>query len=126
MLNGISPPETFDVWELSRFAAVNFDIPHTCALGQFSSEITIQLLDEAITYASARGAKRLITVSPVGVERLLRRLGHHVHRAGPPMVIDGHPIFALWIEITPEVETGIAKDECLQRSSKFGLVKTVD
>jgi len=106
LLNGMVPPETSDVWELSRFAAVNFNEPHTSALGQFSSKVTIQLLNAAIAYAAARGAKRLITVSPLGVERLLHRLGHHAHRAGPPMIIDGHPIFACWIEIKPEIDTG--------------------
>jgi len=67
--------------------------------GQFSSSVAIELLQESITCATELGAKRIITVSPIGIERLLRRAGFHAHRAGPPMVIDGHPIFACWIEL---------------------------
>lgn len=101
LLNGLPVPCSPDVWELSRFAAVDFNQRSSSALAQFSSEITVNLLKESIAFAAAHGAKRLITVSPLGIERLLRRLGVHCHRAGPPMIIDGHPIFACWIEIDP-------------------------
>ena len=53
----------------------------------------------SVACAAERGAQRLITVSPVGIERLIRRLGFQAHRAGPPMIIDGHAIFACWIEV---------------------------
>lgn len=98
LLNGLPPPRTPDVWELSRFAAMDFDNQTTSAMGQFSSPIAVRLLQESIACAVAHGAKRLITVSPLGVERLLRKAGFHAHRAGPPMVIEGHAIFACWIE----------------------------
>lgn len=99
LMNGLPVPCSADVWELSRFAAVDFNQRSSSALAQFSSEITVNLLKESIAFAAANGAKRLITVSPLGIERLLRRLGVHCHRAAPPMIIDGHPIFACWIEI---------------------------
>ncbi|WP_323141180.1 acyl-homoserine-lactone synthase [Massilia phyllosphaerae] len=103
LLNGMPLPCSDEVWELSRFAAVDFNSPTaTSALSQFSSEIAVTLLRESIACAAAHGAKRLITVSPVGIERLLRRAGFHCHRAGPPMIIDGHPIFACWIEVEPQ------------------------
>jgi len=98
LLNGLLPPCSLDVWELSRFAAVDLN-GQAPMLGQFSSPVTIKLLQESIACAASYGAKRLITVSPIGVERLLRRAGFHAHRAGPPMVIGGHPIFACWIEL---------------------------
>jgi N-acyl-L-homoserine lactone synthetase len=98
LLNGLLPPNSPDVWELSRFAAVDLN-NQASTQGQFSSPVAIELLQESIACAAAHGAKRLITVSPIGVERLLRRAGFHAHRAGPPMIIDGHPIFACWIEI---------------------------
>ena len=41
----------------------------------------------------------MITVSPLGIERLLYRMGVHAHRAGPPILVDGKPVFACWIEI---------------------------
>ena len=103
LMNGLPVPSSPDIWELSRFAAVDFSNQSTSALSQFSSEITVNLLKESIRFAAANGARRLITVSPIGIERLLRRLGVHCHRAGPPMIIDGHPIFACWIEIDSPV-----------------------
>lgn len=109
LLNGLPPPCAPDIWELSRFAAVDFENNTSSALGQFSSPIAIELLQKSIAYASEHGAKRIITVSPIGVERLLRRAGFHAHRAGPPMIIDGHPIFACWIECEPKSEERIAK-----------------
>ena len=99
LMNGLPVPCSADVWELSRFATVDFNNPMTSPLSQFSSSIAAQLLHESIACAAAHGAKRLITVSPIGIERLLRRTGVHAHRAGPPMIINGHPIFACWIEI---------------------------
>jgi hypothetical protein len=53
-----------------------------------------------MTGSGERRPQRLITVLPVGIERLIRRLGLQAHRAGPPMIIDGHAIFACWIEFT--------------------------
>lgn len=101
LMNGLPIPCSSDVWELSRFASVDFNNRSMSALAQFSSGIAAQLLHESIACAAAHGAKRLITVSPIGIERLLRRTGVHAHRAGPPMIINGHPIFACWIEIDP-------------------------
>ncbi|MES2299298.1 MAG: acyl-homoserine-lactone synthase [Pseudomonadota bacterium] len=99
LLNGLPAPCSSDVWELSRFASVDFNQRSFSALSQFSSGVAAQLLHESIACAAAHGAKRLITVSPIGIERLLRRTGVRAHRAGPPMIINGHPIFACWIEI---------------------------
>lgn len=99
LMQGNPVPCSADVWELSRFASVDFNGGKTSALAQFSSGVAAQLLRESIAVAKAHGAKRLITVSPIGIERLLRHTGVHAHRAGPPMIINGHPIFACWIEV---------------------------
>ena len=99
LLNGMEPPRAPDVWELSRFSAVDLNGPLHVERHQFSSSTAVRLLEESLECAASFGAKRLITVSPLGVERLLHRAGFHAHRAGPPTVIDGHPFFACWIEI---------------------------
>lgn len=99
LLNGLPPPCSPDVWELSRFSAVDFIGNATTAIGRFSSEVGIRLLQESLACAAARGARRVITVSPIGVERLLRAAGFTAHRAGPPMIINGHPIFACVIDV---------------------------
>ncbi|MFC5608215.1 acyl-homoserine-lactone synthase [Variovorax soli] len=101
LMGGAEPPKDPLVWELSRFAAVDFTATGTGALGQFSSPVAVGLLEKAIEVAAAQGAQRLITVSPLGIERLLRREGFRAHRAAPPQIIDGHPIFACWIDVTP-------------------------
>jgi len=99
LLNGAVPPNSPEIWELSRFAAVDWQGNSPSALAQFSSPIAIKLLEEAIACAASRGAKQLITVSPLGVERLLQRAGFRAHRAGPPVITDGRPLFACWIEV---------------------------
>lgn len=97
LLNGLAPPVSPDVWELSRFAATDFNSQATSALGKMSSEAAIALMHASLACAAEQGAKRLIMVTNIGVERLLRRAGFQAHRAGPPMIIKGHPIFACWI-----------------------------
>jgi acyl homoserine lactone synthase len=104
LMNGLPVPCASEVWELSRFATMDFNNTTISPLSQFSSSIATRLLHESIACAAAHGAKRLITVSPVGIERLLRRTGVHAHRAGPPMIINGHPIFACWIEIESQLD----------------------
>lgn len=98
LLGGAQPPRSADVWEISRFAAVDFEqAGHP--MSQFSSPVTCQLVREVLRLAASHGVGRLITVSPVGVERLLRRMGCVAHRAAPPVVVGGQPLFACWIEV---------------------------
>lgn len=99
LLNGLPPPCSPDVWELSRFAAIDTTDSTPSPLSQFSSSVAVALLREAIACAAMRGATQLISVSPVGVERLLRRAGIRAHRAGPPMLTDGEAIIACWISV---------------------------
>jgi N-acyl-L-homoserine lactone synthetase len=99
LLSGMPVPCDPRIWELSRFAAVDFAATQGNALGQFSSPVAVALLEESLAIARRHGVERIITVSPLGVERLLRREGFRARRAGPPMIIGGHPIFACWIEV---------------------------
>lgn len=94
LLNGQVPPSSPEIWELSRFAAVDFSESTCSAFGQFSSAIAVGLLRKSIEVARCHGARQLITVSPLGIERLLRRAGFKAHRAGPPMMSGRHAIFA--------------------------------
>lgn len=98
LLNGQPAPCSPELWELSRFAAADLDRVRADQ-AQFSSPIAVGLLRAAIEAARDRGARRLITVSPLGVERLLRKAGFRAHRAGPPVVVDGHLLFACWIDL---------------------------
>jgi N-acyl-L-homoserine lactone synthetase len=58
-----------------------------------------ELLKAVCDTAFSHGAKRLITFSYVGVERIARNFGIHVHRVGPAQVIDGRHVVAFWIEL---------------------------
>jgi N-acyl-L-homoserine lactone synthetase len=99
LLNDAVLPNSPEIWELSRFAALDFNSLNQSPLRQMSSDIAIDLLQAAMDCASKHGAKRLITVSPLGIERLLRNAGFKAHRAGPPMRVDGHLLFASLIEV---------------------------
>jgi acyl homoserine lactone synthase len=97
LMGGLPPPRHEKIWELSRFAAASV-CPETAASFD-RAQNTRQLLAGAIAAAANHGATRLITVSPLGIERLLYRMGVHAHRAGPPVNLEGKPIYACWIEI---------------------------
>jgi acyl homoserine lactone synthase len=94
LLNGAPAPDAPDVWELSRFASMDLSGATGSALDQFSSPFTTGLLQTASRCAMARGARRLVSVSPLGMERLLRRTGFESHRLGPPTLVQGRPLFA--------------------------------
>ena len=99
LLNGLPIPESDDVWELSRFAAPGIAGAAGVVGEEQPSRLALDILRVAADYARGQGARRLITESPIGMERLLRKSGFHTHRAGPPVLVDGHPTVACWIEI---------------------------
>jgi acyl homoserine lactone synthase len=105
LLSGLPMPSNHEIWELSRFAAANVSTntedPETSAAN------TRRLLAAAVASAARYGAKRLITVSPLGIERLLNRMGVHAHRASPPKLAEGKLIFACWIEIDQQTMSAL-------------------
>jgi acyl homoserine lactone synthase len=96
------------VWELSRFAASA--VGNAARATVDAAGITRDLLAASVHSASVHGARRLITVSPLGVERLLHRMGVHAYRAGPPVMIAGKPVFACWIEIDRQTRSALDLD----------------
>lgn len=119
LLNGVPPPSSIDVWELSRFAAFDLRGRLQREGSKFSSDAALSMLSEAIKCAFDRRAKRIISVSPIGVERLLRRAGICAHRAGPPMVLQGYPLLACWIDVPSDIcaqDIANKSDRILKRS----------
>ncbi|WP_077000742.1 acyl-homoserine-lactone synthase [Variovorax sp. KK3] len=98
LMGDARPPKSAEVWELSRFAAVGCQsrVPS----GHLSTT-ALELLRAVQDCALRQGASRLIMVTALGVERLLRNAGYCVYRAGPPQVVDGQPVLACWIELQP-------------------------
>lgn len=99
LMHGQPMPASPDVWELSRFAAVDLEQAEISPLMQMSSPIAVGLLRAALEAAAEQGARQVVTVSPLGIERLLRRAGFRARRAGPPVQIDGKSLFACCIEV---------------------------
>jgi N-acyl-L-homoserine lactone synthetase len=98
LLHGLAPPASPQVWELSRLAAPDFDASLTRVVGWHPAPVAVGLLNSALRSAAALGAERVIAVSPLGLERLLLRSGFRAHRAAPPLLVQGHPLSACWIE----------------------------
>ncbi|MCV2366035.1 GNAT family N-acetyltransferase [Paucibacter sp. DJ1R-11] len=113
-------PHDAAVWELSRFAVLSpalfgasqrtavaeesaklrrptTDRPRS-ALPQFSSEQAVALLQAALDHARRLGARSLVTVSPVGIDRLLSMAGFNTRALAPPQTVGGHRLFACQIE----------------------------
>lgn len=108
LLNGLSPPKSDEIWELSRFAAMDFSpikahplrlVNSSTNNGKISSTVTLNILATVMQTAKEQGAKRLLLVSYTGAERIVRRAGYHVHRAGAPKLENGKWIIACWVEI---------------------------
>lgn len=99
LLNGLPPPRSPDVWELSRFAAMDFTSRGAPSYESTPTKVACKLLKQSIACAAGHGAKKLITVTSIAVERLLSRNEFRSHRAGLPMKIDGQSIVACWIEV---------------------------
>lgn len=88
-----------EVWELSRFATVDLDLADGGPVRPFGSAVAPALLRHAMCCAAAHGVKRLISVSPIGVERILAHLGFAACRAAEPVWVDGRMLFACWIDV---------------------------
>lgn len=100
LMHGAPIPSSSDVWEISRFCSVDVNSRTT---SRQAKQVTVwgcrDVLAATVTCAIEVGAKRLIAVSSIAIERILLRLGVHANRVGPPMRIGGHTIFAFWLEI---------------------------
>lgn len=103
LLNGQTAPKSPDVWEVSRFTNLvstqNELSPSIGNGGQISELSFTELLKATIQCAKKQGAKRLISVSPIGIEKLLRKAGIRGNRLGPAKVINNHAIIACWIDV---------------------------
>ncbi len=99
LLNGMPAPKSDDVWELSRFACVDLNQPVQAINSQCQSKYSVDLMNETIRFARERGAKHLISVSPLGIERLLKKNGFPISRLGPPKRIGRYALIACWIDL---------------------------
>lgn len=85
LLHGMPAPEAKDVWEISRFA-VSKRVVGNESLGTINM-VTDMLLDQLGDFAKRRNISRIVAVSDVRFERILKRAGLLSHRYGPPLQI---------------------------------------
>jgi acyl homoserine lactone synthase len=97
LAEGMPAPESTDVWELSRFAAS--PIAGDPAAGDNFTWFFRPMLASVVSCAARLGARQIIGVTYLSMERLFRRIGVHAHRAGPAQCIDGRMVVACWIDI---------------------------
>lgn len=91
-------PRDPEIWELSRFAAVSFT-PNGSITHQASAVHASALLHKVMRAGSMLGARVLVTVSPVGMERLLRKNGFQAVRAGQPLLQKSGYLVALEVQV---------------------------
>jgi len=105
LMVGAQIPRSVDVWEISRFCSVALD------RGQSKRQVDIwgcrEVMAGTVACALEVGARRLVGVSVVAIERVLARLGVHAYRMGPVMDVLGHTVFAFCIEIDNKTLTAL-------------------
>ena len=99
LMGSEDPPKCDDIWELSRFTSMNLKMTQGIHDGQMTSQVTQRLLWHSFKVAKRKGAKDVISVSPVGIERLLRSMGVPNHRLGPAMKIDNYALVACHVDL---------------------------
>lgn len=106
MMNGVPLPHDRYIWELSRFSTM--PVGDSLAVSREEARARFCTVFAAVVEAAtAQGASRLITVTALGVERILRSIGIHAHRVGPPRIIDGKPTLAMWIELDSQTRQAL-------------------
>ncbi|TKC92666.1 GNAT family N-acetyltransferase [Trinickia terrae] len=110
LADGMPAPNSSDVWEVSRLAASPdasdpADTDAACAMRPMMAAV--------VECAAKRGARQLIAVTFLSMERLLRRIGLHVHRAGPAQRIDGRMVVALLMDIDAQTLGALNLDPSL-------------
>jgi acyl homoserine lactone synthase len=80
LLDGVPPPTSPGIWEVSRFA-----ISCDCAGSGFGfGDVPAAMLIEMFRFASANGIADLVGVTSAPIERMLRHMGLRVERLGTP------------------------------------------
>lgn len=103
LADGMQLPKSLHVWELSRFAA-------STAGDEDGAWAVRPMLAAVVECALKLGARQLIGVTFLSMERLFRRIGVHAHRAGPAQRIDGRMVVACWIDLDEQTLHALGLD----------------
>jgi N-acyl-L-homoserine lactone synthetase len=99
LLGGARSPHSPQVWELSRFAAMDLGSTRLDPHRALASPLALQVLEAAMCLAATCGATQLISVSPPAIERILRAAGLRAQRAGPPVLVDREVLVACLLQV---------------------------
>lgn len=103
LLAGSPAPCGEDIWELSRFAIYK---QKTNMFG--FSALPLQMMHHAVQFARRQGVKQLVTVTTIGMERLLKHAGLTPRRLGPALKIGVERAIALSFETDRSTEMALA------------------
>lgn len=98
LLDGAEPPKSIKIWEVSRFTNCYLSQPEDPASDLAGIDSAL-FLTEIMRVAKEVGAEKLISVSTIGMERLLNRSGIRTIRLGKPKEINGYRVFACQVDL---------------------------
>lgn len=100
LLDGNTAPSRQDIWESSRFALdLHADAPKaSCGLAL----ATFELFAGMVEFGLARGLSKILTVTDVRMERILRRATWPLERLGPPGSIGTTKAVAGYLDVSCE------------------------
>lgn len=98
LLDGNSAPRAADVWEISRFAV----IPGRAGDQGLAAvnRLTRWMLVELLILCLDRGISRVVAVTDVGFERILKRAGLPTQRFGPVRMVGKVQTVAGWADVS--------------------------
>ena len=99
LLGSKDPPRAGWLWELSRFAALDLHSRRASHQHGLASPHALDLLAAAMGLAAEHGVRQLISVSPLGIERILKAAGVDCRRAAEARMVEGQALFACLIDV---------------------------
>jgi acyl homoserine lactone synthase len=116
LLNGLEPPRSPTVWELSRFAVGGAGKAELAR----DKYLATRMLLRALEFCQRQGVQQLLAVTTGAVERLMLRAGVDLQRLGPPAIIDGQPVFAfvIWVNTRSIAALAVFEDIVVGRSTR--------
>jgi len=103
LLHGQAAPSQPDVWEASRFAVARHE--NGASFGM--NETPVAMIREMLRFVRRNGIREIVTVTSVGVERLIRNLGLKTERFGPALQIGDVRTVALRIPMDDAAELAL-------------------
>lgn len=104
LLHGAKAPCSDKIWELSRFA---LEAPEKNVFN--FSEGSAKAIGAIVKFAMDNNITQFVTVTTIGIEKMLTRLGLDIARFGPPIKIGIENAIALKIKLNEKTWNAIKK-----------------